>query len=143
MENNHLERRADKATNDIYDVIRDLVSEVEELESVNRQLEETIEKLEELQKEGYELAFKDIVDGKQKLNAIKSFLENEYPDLNGNYFSDLSDQAQRRLTNHQLISYSELPENTKDEDVLRQFLRLNFTGVSQSEEHLNYIKSLL
>jgi hypothetical protein len=99
--------------------------------------------LEELQKDGHELAWKDIVDGKQKIHAIKSFMENEYPDLNGNYFDDLSDQAQRRLTSHQLISYSELPENTKDEDVLRQFLRLNFTGVPQSEEHLNYIKSLL
>lgn len=99
--------------------------------------------LEELQKSGHELAWKDIVDGKQKLNAIKTFMENEYPDLNGNYYEDLSDQAQRKLTNHQLISYSELPENTKDEDVLKQFLRLNFAGVVQSEEHLNYIKSLL
>ena len=99
--------------------------------------------LEELQKDGHELAWKDIVDGKQKLNAVKTFMENEYPDLNGNYYDDLSDQAQRRLTNNQLISYSELPENTKDEDVLKQFLRLNFAGVAQSEEHLEYIKSLL
>ena len=99
--------------------------------------------LEELQKGGHELAWKDIVDGKQKLNAIKSFMENEYPDLHGNYFEDLSDQAQRRLTNHQLISYSELPENTKDEDVLKQFLRLNFAGVVQSQQHLEYVKSLL
>jgi hypothetical protein len=99
--------------------------------------------LKKLQKEGHELAWKDIVDGKQKLNAIKTFMENEYPDLNGHYYEDLSDQAQRRLTNHQLLSYSELPENTKEEDVLRQFLRLNFAGVVQSEEHLNYIKSLL
>lgn len=97
----------------------------------------------ELQKGGHELAWKDIVDGKQKLHAIKSFMEGEYSDLNGNYFYDLSDQAQRRLTNHQLLSYSELPENTKDEDVLKQFLRLNFAGVVQSVEHLEYIKSLL
>jgi hypothetical protein len=99
--------------------------------------------LEELQKGGHELAWKDIVDGKQKLHAIKSFIENKYPDLHGNYYRDLSDQAQRKLTNHQLISYSELPENTNDKDVLKQFLRLNFSGVPQSEEHLNYIKSLL
>ena len=101
------------------------------------------EELRELQKNGHELAWKDIVDGKQKLNAIKTFIENEYPDLNGNYYEDLSDQAQRRLTNHQLLSYSELPENTEDEDVLRQFLRLNFAGVPQSQEHLDFIKSLL
>lgn len=101
------------------------------------------DELRELQKNGHELAWKDIVDGKQRLNAIKSFLGNEYSDLNGNYFEDLSDQAQRKLTNHQLFSYSELSENTKDEEVIRQFLRLNFAGIPQSEEHLNYVKSLL
>ena len=101
------------------------------------------EELGKLQKEGHELAWKDVVDGKQKLHAIKSFMDGEYPDLHGNYFEDLSDQAQRRLTNNQLISYSELPEKTTDEEVLKQFLRLNFAGVPQSQEHLDYIKSLL
>ena len=101
------------------------------------------EELGKLQKEGHELAWKDVVDGKQKLHAIKSFIDGEYPDLHGNYFEDLSDQAQRRLTNNQLISYSELPEKTTDEEVLKQFLRLNFSGVPQSQEHLDYIKSLL
>lgn len=102
-----------------------------------------MERNEELQKGGHELAFKDIADGKQKLHAVKSFIDGEYPDLNGNYYCDLSDQAQRKLVSNQLISYSELPENTKDEDVLRQFLRLNFAGVPQSQSHLDYIKSLL
>ena len=101
------------------------------------------EELRKLQKEGHELAWKDVVDGKQKLHAIKSFMDGEYPDLHGNYFEDLSDKAQRRLTNNQLISYSELPEKTTDEEVLKQFLRLNFAGVPQSQEHLDYIKSLL
>ena len=101
------------------------------------------EELRKLQKEGHELAWKDVVDGKQKLHAIKSFMDGEYPDLHGNYFEDLSDRAQRRLTNNQLISYSELPEKTTDEEVLKQFLRLNFSGVPQSQEHLDYIKSLL
>lgn len=101
------------------------------------------EELRELQKGGHELAWKDIVDGKQRLNAIKSFLENTYPDINGNYYQDLSEYAKHKLTEHQLISYAELPENTKDEEVLRQFLKLNFAGIPQSEEHINYIKSLL
>ena len=101
------------------------------------------EELRKLQKEGHELAWKDVVDGKQKLHAIKSFMDGDYPDLHGNYFEDLSEQAQRRLTNNQLISYSELPEKTTDEEVLKQFLRLNFSGVPQSQEHLDYIKSLL
>jgi Protein of unknown function DUF262 len=96
-----------------------------------------------LQKDGHELAWKDVVDGKQRLNAIKEFLDGKFPDLYGNYYYDLSDSAQKRLEDHQLFSYSELPEGTKDEDVLRQFLRLNFCGVPQSKEHIKYVKSLI
>lgn len=98
--------------------------------------------LEELQKNGHELAWKDIVDGKQRLNAIKDFIDNKFADNYGNYYDDLSKQAQRKLTNHQLFSYSELPENASDKEVLRQFLRLNFAGVPQSKEHIEFVKSL-
>jgi hypothetical protein len=101
------------------------------------------EELEELQKGGHELSWRDIIDGKQRINAVKTFMDNEYPDSNGNYFNDLSERSQRRFTSHQLFSYSELPENSKDEDVLRQFLKLNFAGVPQSKDHIDYIKSLL
>lgn len=96
-----------------------------------------------LKEGGHELAWKDIIDGKQRIDAVRGFTEGEFPDLKGNYFDDLSERSQKRFTSHQLFSYSELPENSRDEDVVRQFLRLNFSGVPQSEEHLNYIKSLL
>lgn len=99
--------------------------------------------LEELEKEGHELAWKDVIDGKQRLNAVKEFIDNEYPDSNGNYFEDLSYRAQSRFTTHQLFSYSELPENTSDDVVLKQFSKLNFAGVPQSKEHIEYIKSLM
>jgi len=97
--------------------------------------------LEELKGES-ELAFHDIVDGKQRLHAIKSFINNEYTDLNGNFYSDLSDYSQSKLTDHHLFSYGEMPENSKDSDVIKQFLRLNFTGVPQSQSHIDYVKSL-
>ena len=89
-----------------------------------------------------ELAFTDIVDGKQRLNAVVKFLQGEYPDMHGNYFADLSDHAQRKFTDHQLFAYAEMPENSKDSDVIYQFLRLNFSGVPQSEEHIEFVKSL-
>lgn len=89
-----------------------------------------------------EVAFLDIVDGKQRLKAIKDFLEDKFQDSYGNYFSDLSDIAQRRLLEHQLFSYSELPENCPDEIVIQQFLKLNFCGVAQSQSHVSYVKSL-
>lgn len=96
-----------------------------------------------LKYDGHELAFIDIVDGKQRLSALQEFINNGFPDLQGNYYNDLSDRAQGALTSSQLISYSVLPENSLDKDVLVQFLRLNFAGVPQSQEHLDYVKSLI
>ena len=89
-----------------------------------------------------ELFFRDVVDGKQRLNAVVSFINDEFVDLHGNNYSDLSATAQHLFTNNQLFSYAEMPESTKDEEVIEQFLKLNFTGVQQSEEHLNYVKSI-
>jgi hypothetical protein len=86
--------------------------------------------------------FKDIVDGKQRLNAVRGFIMGEFSDMHGNFYSDLSSSAQRKFTNHQLFSYSEIPENSKDDDILNQFLRLNFMGVPQSKEHIKFVKSL-
>lgn len=106
----------------------------------NRSFKE-LEKIEKLFPEA-KLAFKDIVDGKQRLNAIHSFINNEFPDEYNNYYSDLSKEAQSRLTNNQLISYSELSEDSNDEDVLHQFLKLNHAGIPQSKEHLDFVKSL-
>lgn len=90
-----------------------------------------------------ECYWKDIVDGKQRLTTIHKFINNEFKDFQGNYFEDLSDIAQNKFLNHQLFSYSELSEDTTDEDVLKQFLAVNFCGVIQSKEHINYIEKLL
>ena len=58
--------------------------------------------IEKLRKSGEtELAFNDIIDGKQRLNAIKEFLHEEFPDSNGNFYSDLSTLAQNKFMNHQ------------------------------------------
>ncbi len=90
-----------------------------------------------------EIAFFDIVDGKQRLNCIKEFILGGFADMQGNYYADLSAISQNKFVNNQLFSFAEMPENTTDEHVLRQFLKLNFTGVPQSREHIEYIKSLL
>ncbi len=89
-----------------------------------------------------EIFFNDIVDGKQRLDAMRGFLLSEYPDIHGNYWGDLSFDSQNRFKNHQLFSYAELPGNSKDEDIIHQFLKLNFTGVPQSKEHIEFVKSL-
>lgn len=101
------------------------------------------EELRKMQSNGeVELAWNDIVDGKQRLNAVKCFMQGEFKDLNGNYYSDLSFMSQNKFTNHQLFSYAEMPEKSKDEDVIKQFLKLNFAGVPQSKEHIEFVKSL-
>lgn len=89
-----------------------------------------------------ELSFNDLVDGKQRLDAIRGFIMGEYTDSQGNYYSDLSLEAQHEFTNHQLFSYAEMPENTTDEEVIYQFLKMNFTGVPQSQEHLDFVKDI-
>lgn len=89
-----------------------------------------------------ELTFTDIVDGKQRLNAIKEFLNDEIPDMHGNYYSDLSDYAQHKFTDHQLFQYAEM-EDATDEEVLYQFLKMNHEGVPQSKEHLEFVGKLL
>ena len=89
-----------------------------------------------------DLSFKDVVDGKQRLNAVKDFIDGKFCDSHGNYYGDLSDMAQRYFLNHQLFSYSELPEGSLDKDVKQQFLRLNFAGIPQSKEHLEFVKSI-
>ena len=88
------------------------------------------------------ISFNDIVDGKQRLNTLNEFVDDVFPDSNGVYFSELSDRAQNLFLSNQLITYCELSENTKDSDVIEQFLKMNFTGVPQSKEHIEFVKSI-
>lgn len=99
--------------------------------------------LHDLAKKGVtKLAWLDIVDGKQRMNAVHSFVNNEFADFNGRLFSDFSEIAQRKFLNQMCFQYGQLPEETTDQEVVAQFLRTNFTGVPQSKEHLDYIKSI-
>jgi hypothetical protein len=91
---------------------------------------------------GKPAAFKDIVDGKQRLNAIISFIRGDFADSNGFYWDDLSINAQREFTNFQGVSYGEIEEGATDEDVKNIFLGINFTGVQMSQEHIDFVKSI-
>lgn len=83
----------------------------------------------------------DCIDGKQRFFAILEFLQNKYPDSYGNYWSDLSENAHRKFLNFANLSYGELGENATDDDVIDNFLTLNFTGVPMSKEHIEYVRS--
>lgn len=87
-------------------------------------------------------SFRDVVDGKQRLSTLTSFVLGEFPDMNGNYWNDLSDPAQRKIMNYQGLSYGEMAEDSTDAQVIATFLRVNFAGVPQSEEHIQFVKSI-
>lgn len=95
-----------------------------------------------LEAKGLAIAFFDVVDGKQRLTALNEFVTDVFPDARGNYFSDLSDHAQNKFGQSQLISYTQMKPNTKDADVIKTFLRMNFSGVPQSKEHLEHLRSI-
>lgn len=89
-----------------------------------------------------DVAFKDIVDGKQRINAILEFLMDKWPDKNGYYYSEFSDYAVHKFLDHQLLGYASLDENASDKNVIDCFLRTNFAGVPMSTDHLEFVKSV-
>lgn len=107
---------------------------------VRKRSYEYIEK--EIDKGNTEVAFFDIVDGKQRLHCLIRFLFDEFKDLHGNYYSDLSDKAKYLFCNSQMITYGELGENASDDDVIATFLGVNYTGVPMSQEHIDFVKEI-
>ncbi len=87
-------------------------------------------------------AFSDLVDGKQRYTSILSFIQNEFQDMHGNYYSDLSEAAQRRFMGYRQLTFVQLDEDSTDKDVLSVFLAINFAGVPMSKEHIEYVKSI-
>ena len=47
-----------------------------------------------------------------------------------------------RLKFCELFAYAEMDEDATDDMVLSQFLKLNFAGVPQSKEHIEYVKEI-
>ena len=87
--------------------------------------------------------FNEIVDGKQRLSTIFDFVNDVFPDSSGYYFGELSKVAQREFESNQSIGYAEFRGYVTPEDIIKQFLMINHTGVPQSPEHINYVKEIL
>lgn len=95
----------------------------------------------EILNKGYcDISWCDILDGKQRLIAISEFVNNQFSDLSGYYWDDLSELAQREFLNQQTIRYAEINSRLTNEEILKQFLVLNYAGVPQSIEHINKIQ---
>lgn len=99
--------------------------------------------LNEANKGNKEVAYRDIVDGKQRIGAILDFVNDKFCDLHGNYFSDFSNRAQHKFLNSDVLTYASLGENATDEDTIETFLMVNFTGKPMSRDHIDYVKKIL
>ena len=89
-----------------------------------------------------EVGLYDVVDGKQRLHTLFEFINDMFPDSNGNYYSDFSVLAKRKFDNTHPFTFGKMGKNTKDVDVLKAFLGVNFSGVEMSKEHIDYVKHL-
>lgn len=89
-----------------------------------------------------EVFYMDIVDGKQRISCLMDFIEDKFPDSQGNYFSDLSDRAQLNFRRSKSLTLLMLDENCTDKDVIQTFLLVNFSGIQCSQEHLDYVRGI-
>ncbi len=93
-------------------------------------------------KAGYpDVAFHEVVDGKQRLTAIAEFVQGKFADMHGNLFSDMDAIAKRTFMSFNKQSVAILEDPTDDE-IKKAFLNVNFAGVPMSKEHIEYVKSI-
>lgn len=83
----------------------------------------------------------EILDGKQRLNALVGFVSDEF-DHHGVKFSQMS-RSDRYFFQEYPVSLARVPEKSLTwEQRLNLFLRLNTTGTPQSTEHLALVRRL-
>ena len=87
------------------------------------------------------LAFHELVDGKQRLNAIVEFMQDKFKDNNGRFYSELGVNDKRKFRSYNKCTIAIL-ENATPEQIKRAFLNVNHTGKPMSKEHIEFIKSL-
>lgn len=75
----------------------------------------------------------EILDGKQRMNAILEFYENRFA-YKGKYFNDLCYLDQNHFLNYS-IQEASIPHNDK-KTILKYFLLLNRSGKRMDEQHL-------
>lgn len=82
----------------------------------------------------------EILDGKQRINAITEYFENRFS-YNGLFFNELSRMEQSHFKSYP-VSTAELARATREQK-LRYFLMLNTSGKVMDAEHLKKIENML
>lgn len=81
----------------------------------------------------------EVLDGKQRLNALCEFYENRFP-YKGVYFDEMSGADRNHFRGYN-VSYAEYHDLT-DAQKIKAFILLNTTGVRVATEQLEYAKEL-
>lgn len=82
----------------------------------------------------------EILDGKQRLTAIREFFEGRFK-YKGKTFQELHPFDQNHFEDYD-ISYAST-EPLTDEQKYRYFLKLNVSGVPMDEKHLKKVEKML
>jgi|WetSurMetagenome_2_1015567.scaffolds.fasta_scaffold11834_3 uncharacterized protein with ParB-like and HNH nuclease domain len=80
-----------------------------------------------------------LVDGKQRINAVRLFMSNQLPIFNGNTFGDFTDKL-RIADADFLFNVNNLETR---EQVLTWYLEMNSAGTPHTQEELNRVRNLL
>lgn len=80
-----------------------------------------------------------LVDGKQRLNAVISFLDNDFPVLGGHYYSDFEDRPN--------MTTARFRWNVNDlatrEEVLQWYIDLNTGGTVHTSDELEKVRTMI
>ena len=80
-----------------------------------------------------------LVDGKQRVQAVTSFLSNELAVFSGNFLEDFTDRLVARRPSF-VIHINDLPTKAQ---VLTWYLEVNTGGVPHTEDELDKVRKLL
>jgi uncharacterized protein with ParB-like and HNH nuclease domain len=90
-----------------------------------------------------------VIDGKQRLSTVMSFLKDEFPitvDDEDYLFSELPKDIKFMIEHYSptaQIAYSYYDDKISDDDLIKWFNLLNFAGTEQEKSHKDKLNSLI
>jgi uncharacterized protein with ParB-like and HNH nuclease domain len=81
-----------------------------------------------------------LVDGKQRLEAVRKFIRNELPVFGNNYINDFEDKSMILRERTLIFNINNLPDRKA---VLQWYLDINTGGVVHTNEEIEKVKKLL
>mgnify|MGYP006304454475 CR=1 FL=1 len=84
--------------------------------------------------------FYEVLDGKQRITAIRDFYEDRFK-YNGYYYSELSRTDKHKFGNHAIaLGYLENPDKHA---IFESFIKLNTCGKPMAKKHIDHVQKLL